>query len=386
MNIFKEVIGLDKYFLATYYLESTTNLRDASFALAIGQSVGNPNHRSKWETESLFSEHSCLVLGDEDHLSKISSGIVQILFPKKNIDFQTDGVSHLLSMLMGGQMDIDIIEKCHLLDVQFDNQVIKDNFLGPKFGITGIRDFTKQYDKPLFGAIIKPKTGISKYVLLDIVKELVDGGVDFIKEDEILSNPSFCPLRERVELVSKYLHGKNVIYCSSITTDPMYVLDRVKTVYNSGGNGVHINFWSGLGVYKSIRELDLPLFIHFQKSGDKILTNKNHNFHIDWYVISKLAAYMGVDFIHAGMIGGYYKWPEEETKKSVEILNKLNVMPTLSCGFNPDLTKDVTDKIGKNYVANVGGWIHSHPQGTYNGTLEMRNSIDKMVNNYDKTE
>ena len=29
---------------------------------------------------------------------------------------------------------------------------------------------------------------------------------------------------------------------------------------------------------------------------------------------------MGVDFIHAGMIGGYYKWEEKETLDAVKIL------------------------------------------------------------------
>ena len=47
-------------------------------------------------------------------------------------------------------------------------------FLGPKFGIDGIREYTKVFDKPLLGSIIKPKTGISPQVLLEMVKELVD--------------------------------------------------------------------------------------------------------------------------------------------------------------------------------------------------------------------
>jgi len=140
---------------------------------------------------------------------------------------------------------------------------------------------------------------------------------------------------------------------------------------------VHVNFWCGLGVYKAIRELDLPIFVHFQKSGDKILTNKNHDFHIDWRVICKLAGMMGVDFIHAGMIGGYYKWEEQETIDAVKILNEHNVMPALSCGFHPGLVNWVTNKVGIDYMANVGGGIHGHPQGTISGAKAMRQAIDE---------
>ena len=88
-------------------------------------------------------------------------------------------------------------------------------------------------------------------------------------------------------LGSNYISGKNVVYCASIHSDYPYILDRVKRVHELGGNGVHVNFWCGLGVYKAIRELDLPIFLHFQKSGDKILTNKmdtNQNTDPDFYI------------------------------------------------------------------------------------------------------
>ena len=96
-----------------------------------------------------------------------------------------------------------------------------------------------------------------------------------------------------------------------------------------------------------------------------------------WEFISKLAGMMGVDFIHAGMIGGYYKWDEDEVLESMEELYKYDVMPALSCGFHPGLTNFVSDKVGIDYMANVGGAIHGHPGGTLAGTKAMKQSIDK---------
>lgn len=384
VNIFKTDINKENYFIVSYYLESNTNLKDAAWNLAIGQSVGNPNVRNRWENDELFENYSCIILEDENYLKTVSKGKVRIAFPVINIDFKTDGIAHLLVNIMGGQLDIDNINKCHVLDIEFPSFIHKC-FLGPKFGITGIRNYTNVYDKPILGAIVKPKTGITPTTLLDMVKELVDGGVNFIKEDEILSDPIFCKIEDRVPIISEYLKGKNVIYCVSIHSDYPYILDRVKRVHELGGNGVHVNFWCGMGIYKAIRELDLPIFLHFQKSGDKILTNKNHDFHIDWRVICKLAGMMGVDFIHAGMIGGYYKWDESETIDAVKILNSHNVMPALSCGFHPGLTDWVTKKVGINYMANVGGAIHGHPLGTLSGAIAMRQSIDKNYGlEYDK--
>jgi ribulose-bisphosphate carboxylase large chain len=294
-----------------------------------------------------------------------------------NIDFASDGIAQLLCFLMGGQLDIDTIETCWLEKLVIPDWVIEKYFKMPKYGITGAREFTKTQDKPLLGGICKPKTGISPSILLDMVKEMVDGGVNFIKEDEIMANPDICPIEKRVSLISDYIRDKNVVYCFCINADPAHILDRVKFVHQEGGNGIHINFWSGMGVYKSVRELDLPLFMHFQKSGDKILTNKKHAFHIDWSVICYLAGLMGVDFIHTGMWGGYASDDENDLRNTMGILHSRNVVPALSCGMHPGIVNTITEKFGINYLANCGGALHGHPKGTVAGAKAMRQAIDK---------
>lgn len=377
MKFFRQKVDPAKYFIVEYYLASKTTLRDAAWALAIGQSVGNPNVRNEWETDELFENHSCIIVGDEEQLSAISTGKVKIAFPIANTDFETDGISHLLCQIMGGQMDIDIVEKCHALNIQFPDSICQTYFNGPKYGIEGIREFTKSYDKPLLGGIVKPKIGVSSDVLLEMVKQMVEGGVNFIKEDEIMANPACCPIEERVPKIMDYLKDKNVIYSVCINSDAPHALDRARKVAELGGNSIHINFWSGLGIYQSLRKLDLPLFIHFQKSGDKILTSKTHDYHIEWDVICDLAGLMGVDFIHAGMWGGYMSDNEDELRETLDILHRRGVMPALSCGMHPGLVEAISKRFGTDYMANVGGAIHGHPGGSLSGAKAMRQSIDK---------
>ena len=72
--------------------------------------------------------------------------------------------------------------------------------------------------------------------------------------------------------------SRKIVFCHTINCDPHIVIDRVKRVYNLGGNGVHINVFSGLGVYNSIRKLDLPIYLHYQSSGAKVFTDVNHRF------------------------------------------------------------------------------------------------------------
>ena len=380
MKFFNPNIDRDDYVIAHYSIKTTEkgDLKKAAWELAIGQSVGNPHVRNRWETDELFEQSSCVVMHYEDNLKGKREGTVRIAFPTINTDWEGDGISHLLCQVMGGQMDIETFDSCRLTKLEFPKSV-KEMFLGPKYGIKGMREFTGRYDRPLSGAIVKPKTGISSEILLEMVAELVEGGVDFIKEDEIMANPSFCPLEERVPLISNYLKtcDRKVVYAFCINGDHHTILERAKFVAENGGNAIHVNFWSGLGVYNAIRKLDLPLFIHFQKSGDKVITDPRHAFGIDWNVICQLAGMSGVDTIHAGMWGGYLSEDSESLGYTLRQLHYSNVMPALSCGMHPGLVQANVDRFGNDFIANVGGAIHGHPEGTLAGALAMRQAIDQ---------
>ena len=379
MKLFLNESDVDtkKYYIVTYDVESNKTLKDVAWNIAIGQSVGNPNVRNRWETEELFANHSCLILGDENELQNMSAGTIKIAFPVINTDWETDGISHLLCQILGGHVDIDLVKKCRVSKIYFP-QFVKNYFKSPKFGITGMRAYTGQYNKPLFGAIIKPKTGISPDALLDMVKELVDGGVDFIKEDEIMSNPSFCPLYKRVEMIANYLsaQSRKVVFCHTINCDPHALENRVKRIYSLGGNGVHINVWSGFGAYNSIRKMDLPIYIHLQSSGAKVVTNAMNPFSISWPVICQLATMMGVDTIQTGMVGGYSNDNPNEILECIKILREGNTLPALSCGLHPGLIDKITSLVGNDYLGNAGGAIHGHPNGTMAGAKAMRQAID----------
>jgi ribulose-bisphosphate carboxylase large chain len=308
-------------------------------------------------------------------------GLVRVAFPVVNTDWDGDGIAHLMCQILGGQADIGHIVRSRVVDIQIPFSVTS-HFPMPKFGMSGLREFTGQHNKPFFGGIIKPKTGLEPQQLLGMVKELVDGGADFIKEDEILSNPAFCTLKDRVPMIAKYIQncGRKVIYCFSINGDPHVIEQRAKFLAEEGANGVHINFWSGLGAYRSIRRLDLPLFLHYQKSGDKVITHKDNAFGMSWAVMCKLAALSGVDSIHAGMFGGYMDADTKELETVMNLLSVCNVIPALSCGMHPGLVNHVTSHVGTEYLANVGGALHGHPQGTLAGCKAMRQAIDHTYN------
>lgn len=375
INIIQQQKDLDNYFYVKYHLESATTLYDAAFDLSVGQSIGNPNMRSNYETPEMIDLY-CAKIVDNSNLHTAIIGNVEIGFPLANIDWQTDGIAQLLCTIMGGQTDIDRIRRCRAISIEFSEEFIENNFNKPKYGLSGFRQLANQYNKPMFGGILKPKTGITPQILLDMTKEMVDGGVDFIKEDEIMSNPAICRLEDRVELISNYISNTNVVYCFCINADPYYVVPRAKFVSENGGRGVHINIWSGLGAFKSIRDLDLPLFIHYQRSGVEVITHNDNAFSISWDLLCQLATYCGVDSIHTGMWGGYLSNDENELRHTMKILTDGNVVPALSCGMTADLIQPIVDRFGVDWLANVGGAIHSHYEGSTAGARKIKDAID----------
>ena len=87
-------------------------------------------------------------------------------------------------------MDIDTFDSCRLLDIEIPDS-IKHFFLGPAYGIDELEKYVNNKDKPLSGAIVKPYPYLKHFIR----NGKACGGCDFIKEDEILSNPSFAQFK-----------------------------------------------------------------------------------------------------------------------------------------------------------------------------------------------
>ena len=69
---------------------------------------------------------------------------------------------------------------------------------------------------------------------------------------------------------------------------------------------------------------------------------------------------------------------EEDLRATLKVLHEGNVVPALSCGMTAELVAPITEKFGIDWMANVGGAIHSDPQGTTAGATKIRRAIDSL--------
>ena len=350
------------YYTVTFEVEAD-DIAAAAHNIAIGQSIGNPNIRSEIENSANIKEMEAIV-------KSIEGNIVKIDFPLKA--WTWPNISQLLCTIMGGQSDIELVKACRVIDIEGLDYMNK-----PVLGMKAFKERVGAENRPLFGGIVKPKSGLTKDQLLEIVEQMVDGGADFVKEDEIMAQNDYLTIQERAEAVTNLLAKKNskMVYSYCVNADPIQLIDNLNDVLDEGGDCVHINFWSDLGAYTTSNAMGL--ITHYQRSGIRILTDTSNRFSISWPVVVKLGVMAGIDTMHVGMLGGYYPEgeSEEETLEAISICSDNDRVAALSCGMNPVLAKEIQDRIGNNWMANVGGWLHTG-ESIYEKVSEMRKALD----------
>lgn len=352
-----------EYYTVTYEVKSD-DMAKAAHEIAVGQSIGNPNVRSEIEMSDNIQEFAAVVESIEDNIVKIKFPLDAFVWPN---------ISQLLCIIQGGQSDIGNVEECRVIDIEglpYMNE--------PVLGMKAFKERVGAENRPLFGAIVKPKSGLTMEQLKTIVEQMIDGGADFIKEDEIMANQNYLPLEQRATVIQSMIQEKGWkgVYCYCINADPLELVDNLCILKEHGAEGCHINFWSGLGAYTSSHAAQLVT--HYQRSGIRILTDPRNRFSISWPVLVKLGIMSGIDTIHVGMLGGYYPEgeSEEETMQAIQMCIDNDRVACLSCGMNPDTAREIRGMIGNDWLANVGGWLHTG-ESIYEKVKEMRDSLDE---------
>ena len=198
-----EDINPDEYLIATYLATFPANIPVAMLApaLAIEQSTGT------WipvpgETPEVRAKHVAKVTGvyeipDYEYMvppeTKTRTYVIQIAFPVINFGSQ---IPMMLTAVVG---NISMAGQIKILDIAFPKKYV-EGFQGPKFGIGGIRKILGIPKRPILNNMIKPCTGYSAEVGQRLFYEAAAGGVDIVKDDELLADAVFNRIEDRVRL------------------------------------------------------------------------------------------------------------------------------------------------------------------------------------------
>jgi len=310
---------------------------------------------------------------------EINSAVVRIAFPWVNFG---PLFPNLLSTVAGNLYEMDPFTAIKLLDLEFPASFTK-HFPGPKFGIEGCRKLLGVYDRPLFGAIIKPCVGLSPEEIADLAYQGAKGGLDFIKDDELMADTAYNRIKERVRTITAALRraeeetGEKTMYAFNITDRPSRLRELHDVVVEGGGICVMVNA-ATLG-YECLRELaeftQVPIHAH-RDFAPAYLRSPYTGMSAE--VFSKLWRLAGADQLHVGAIGGKLFERDNEVVVSARacLQDFHDIKPCLPVSSGGQWAGKVARNLAAfghlDFLHLSGAGVYAHPDGAEAGARSIR--------------
>lgn len=321
--------------------------------------------------------------------TRLSRADVDIAFP---LDAIGTDLSALMTIAIGGVFSIRGMTGIRIVDMKLPD-AFKDAHPGPQFGIPGSRRLTGVEGRPIIGTIVKPALGLRPHETADLVGELIESGVDFIKDDEKLMSPAYSPLKDRVMAIMPRIldheqkTGKKVMYAFGIShADPDEMMRNHDIVAKAGGNCAVININSiGFGGMSFLRKRS-NLVLHAHRNGWDVLT-RHPGAGLDFKVYQQFWRLLGVDQFQINGIKVKYWEPDESFVSSFEAVSAplfdrsdcpLAVVGSGQWGGQAPETYQRTGRT-TDLLYLCGGGIVSHPGGPAAGVRAVQQAWQAAV-------
>ena len=369
--------------ICTYELAGAFPLKDAARIVAAEQTTGTWTE-VRTAPKSVEQRLASRVVSVDEETNRARVG-----FPLEI--FELDNLPGLLSIVAGNFFGLGSLTRARWVDIELPREVVKQ-YKGPQFGILGMRKLlnTSKSLRPHCGTIVKPKVGLDPKGTAKVCKEAALGGLDFIKDDETLTDQSFCPFDERVRHVMEALDqakeetGHPTLYAANVTASESVMLERADTLKELGGNCVMIDVlttgYHGLQTLRNHGSLKVPIHVHRAFHG---AITRSPDYGVSMVVLSKLVRMLGGDQFHTGTASGKMEHPED----LVAILDTLRrpwngtaqTLPVASGGMHPASVEKEAVVFGRDFVVQAGGGVHGHPGGTLAGARALRQAVDAVA-------
>src|SRR6516162_8571110 len=320
--------------------------------------------------------------------------------------FEEGSIANLTSSIIGNVFGFKALKSLRLEDMRIPPHYAK-TFQGPPHGIVIEREYLNKFGRPLLGATVKPKLGLSARNYGRVVYEALRGGLDFTKDDENINSQPFMRWRDRfghcMEAVSKAQaetgevkgHYLNV---TAATMEEMY--ERAEFAKELGSVIVMIDLTAGYTAIQSMAGWARRngVLLHLHRAGHSTYTRqKEHG--VSFRVIAKWMRLAGVDHIHAGTVvgklegdpnsvAGFYRTLRCEAAEPDPLrglyfeqdwASMPGVMPVASGGIHAGQMHQLLHHLGEDVILQFGGGTIGHPLGVAAGATANRVALEAMV-------
>jgi ribulose-bisphosphate carboxylase large chain len=320
--------------------------------------------------------------------------------------FEEGSLANMTASIIGNVFGFKALKALRLEDMRIPFAYLK-TFQGPATGVIVERERMDKFGRPLLGATVKPKLGLSGKNYGRVVFEGLKGGLDFLKDDENINSQAFMRWRER------FLYCQEGIQRASAATGEVKgsylnvtagtmenVYERAEYAKELGSIIIMIDLVMGYTAIQStaIWARNNDMILHLHRAGNSTYARqKNHG--INFRVICKWMRMAGVDHIHAGtvvgklegdplMIQGFYNTllcvkSEVNLPKgqffAQDWASLRKCLPVASGGIHCGQMHQLLNYLGDDVVLQFGGGTIGHPDGIQAGATANRVALEAMV-------
>lgn len=320
--------------------------------------------------------------------------------------FEEGSIANMTSSIIGNVFGFKALKALRLEDLRVPVAYLK-TFLGAPHGIPVERDLLNKYGRPILGATVKPKLGLSGRNYGRVVYEALVGGLDFTKDDENINSQPFMRWRDRFNYAqeavmrAEQMTGERKGHYMNVTAADMeQVYERLEYAKEIGSVVVMVDLTMGYTALQSVSKWchRNGMILHLHRASHATFTRqKNHG--INFRVVAKWMRMLGVDHIHAGtavgklegdpnLVRGYYDILREQYVKADPVKGIFfdqdwgylpAVMPVASGGIHAGQMHQLLDLFGDDVVLQFGGGTIGHPMGIAAGATANRVALEAMV-------
>lgn len=377
---------------AEYLIETPYEVEHAAAVLAGEQSSGTfvsvPG-----ETEELKKRFAARVeniqlldLADEPSIpggsipgKKYQKARVKVSWSIENFGYN---LPVLISTLQGNLYEITQFTGLKLMDFEVPDS-FATHFSGPKFGIKGSKLSCGVTDRPMIGTIIKPSIGMGVEETAVLVKLLIDAGIDFIKDDELMGSAANSPFDDRVKAIMKVIRdneqktGKKVMYAFNISDEIDEMQRKYDLIKKEEGSCAMVSINSvGLSGTKKICDRG-ELVIHGHRNGWGML-NRHPLLGIEFPAYQKIQRLAGVDQLHVNGIQNKFWESDDSVVTSIKsclktFLGGNEILPVVSSGqWGGQAVETYRRTQTTDLLYMAGGGILAHPMGPKAGVNALQ--------------
>ena len=392
---------------ASYWLETGDDPRRAAEAIAGEQSSGTflalPNETPALKARSGARVERLDVLeqvGQPSLPGGMASSVytrckLELSWPIENLG---PSLPTLMATIAGNLFELRQVSGLRLQDLSLPPSFAAA-YPGPAFGVAGTRRLAGVVQGPLIGTIIKPSVGLNPEETAEQVRQLVDGGIDFIKDDELQADGPHCPFNERVRAVMQVVndaaqrHGRKAMVAFNLTGDLDQMRRRHDLVQSLGGTCVmaSLNAIGLVGLMELRRHASLP--IHAHRCGWGALSRSpalGWDF-APWQQIWRLA---GADHLHVNGLRNKFSESDESVIAAARAVQKplfahapMQAMPVFSSGQTGLQAPGTYAALGNaDLIHAAGGGIFGHPGGIAAGVSAFRQAWEAAMAGMPLTE